>query len=203
MNADQKSNIDSMVLALGQSISAAWSYLHLLRGLDQGRYQNPEVLERFGLLFDRAWRSIFDGLFAKVGTVLDATKGTHSLPNLMTLIRRYGTADLKQLLPEVEASLVKEDTPLAKLRNWRHETVAHRPTGRQDSKLYADNKMTLTEIESALSQLDELFNHLSRNVLAIENDTRSGTEILVEDGKSLFTCIAVGMRGLADHKSED
>jgi hypothetical protein len=117
MNPDQKANIESAVWAIGQSLSCAWSYLHLLRGLDQGRCQYPEVIERFGLLYDRMWRSVFDGFFARVGTVLDSTKGTHSLPNLITLIRRYDTVDLKQLLPDVEKRLSERNTALAKLRN--------------------------------------------------------------------------------------
>jgi hypothetical protein len=53
--------------------------------------------------------------------------------------------------------------------------------------------MTLTEIEDALSQLEDLLNHLSWNVLANHNDTHSGFESIVEDGKLLFACAAVGI----------
>ena len=91
MNTDQKANLDAAVLALGQNLASAWSYFHLLRGIDQGRRQNPEVIERFGMPYDRAWRAVFDGFFAKVGTLLDNTKETYSLPNLVTLVRRYGS----------------------------------------------------------------------------------------------------------------
>jgi hypothetical protein len=48
-----------------------------------------------------------------------------------------------------------------------------------------------------MSELDSLFNHLSWNVLCIHNDTRGGTEGLVEDGTALFACIAVGMQNIA------
>jgi hypothetical protein len=142
---------------------------------------------------DRAWRAVFDGFFAKVGTLLDNTKGTHSLPNLVILIRRYGSAELKQLIPEVESSLAKKGSSLSKLRNWRHDAVAHHAADR-DSNFYTDNKMTLTEIEDALIQLEALLNHLSWNVLAIHNETRSGFEGLVDDGKSLFALAAAGIR---------
>lgn len=194
MNEDQKTNIDAAVLALGESLASAWSYFYLLRGIDQGSRQNPEVLDRFSFLYDRAWRAIFDGFFAKVGTLLDNTKGTYSLPNLVTLIRRYGNADLKQLIPEVEACLAKKDTPLAKLQNWRHGAVAHNTANRQNDNFYNDNKMSLTEIEGALRQLEDLLNHLSWNVLAIHNDTRSGFEGIVDEGKALFACAAVGVK---------
>lgn len=202
MNADQKANIDSTVRALGQSLASAWSYFRLLRGFDRGSRQTPIVTERFGLLYDRAWRAIFDGFFAKVGTLLDNTKGTHSLPNLVTLLRRYGSPELKQLLPEVMSILGRNDNPLAKLRNWRHDAVAHHSADRRDADFYIDNRMTLTEIESALAQLEDLLNHLSWNVLAIHNDTRSGTESLVEDGISFFACTAVGLQSPADGKAE-
>lgn len=196
MNTDQKANIDAAVLALGQNLACAWSYFHLLRGMDQGSRQSPEVVERFGLLYDRAWRAVFDGFFAKVGTLLDNTKGTHSLPNLVTLIRRYGSAELKQLIPKVESSLTKKDSSLSKLRNWRHDAVAHHAADR-DPNFYTDNKMTLSEIEDALVQLEALLNHLSWNVLAIHNETRSGFVGLVDDGKSLFALAAAGIRSAA------
>jgi hypothetical protein len=196
MNSDQKANIDTAVLALGQNLASAWSYFFLLRGFDQGGRQNPEVVERFDLLYDRAWRAIFDGFFAKVGTLLDNTKGTYSLPNLITLIRRYGSPDLKQLIPEVESCLAKKDSPLWKLKNWQHEAVAHHAADRTPD-FHTDNRMTLTEIEGALSQLENLLNHLSWNVLAIHNDTHSGFESVVEDGKSLFAFAAAGIRNAA------
>ena len=202
MNADQKANIDAAVLALGKSLASAWSYFYLLRGIDQGSRQSPEVVNRFSFLYDRAWRAIFDGFFAKVGTLLDNTKGTYSLPNLVTLIRRYGNADLKQLIPEVEACLAKKDSPLAKLQNWRHGAVAHNAANRQDDDFYINNRMTLTEIESALMQLEELLNHLSWNVLAIHNDTRSGFESIVDDGKALFACGAVGVQSALKDEPE-
>lgn len=196
MNTDQKANIDTAVLALGQNLACAWSYFHLLRGLDQGGRQSPDVVQRFGMLYDRTWRAVFDGFFAKVGTLLDNTKGTYSLPNLVTLIRRYGSSELKQLIPEVESSLTTKSSPLSKLRNWRHDAVAHHSTGR-DIDFYTENKMTLTEIEGALVQLEDLLNHLSWNVLAIHNETRSGFAGLVDDGKSLFAFAAAGLRTAA------
>jgi AbiU2 len=187
---------------LGPILASAWSYFYLLRGIDQGSRQSPEVVNRFGLLYDRAWRAIFDGFFAKVGTLLDSTKGTHSLPNLVILIRRYGTSDLKQLIPEVDACLAKKDSPLAKLQSWRHSAVAHKAANRRDPDFYIDNRMTLTQIEGALMQLEELLNHLSWNVLAIHNDTRSGFESLVEEGKAFFACAAAGVQSASKAEPE-
>ncbi|MGQ0525531.1 MAG: AbiU2 domain-containing protein [Betaproteobacteria bacterium] len=144
-------------------------------------------------LFDQTWRAVFDGFFARAGTLLDATKSTYSLPNLVTLIRRYGDAELRQLLPEVEACLSEKDGAIAKIRNWRHETVAHRTTAQRDPDFHATNKMTLADLEGALKQLEEALNHLSWHVLSIHNDTRSGSDGLVDEGKRLFAVIGVGL----------
>jgi len=196
MNSDQKANIDASVRALCESLFSAWSYFHLLRGLNEGGRSNLEVVEQFSWLLDQTWRAVFDGFFANVGTLLDAKKSTYSLPNLVTLIRRYGDAGLKQLLPEVEACLSEKDGAIAKIRNWRHQAVAHRTTGPQDQDFYAANKMTLADLEDASKQLEEALNHLSWHVLSIHNDTRSGSEGLVDEGRRLFASISMGL----DHR---
>ena len=195
MNPDQKANIDAMVVALSKSMFSAWSYLHVLRGLHEGGRDNPLVLARFGWLFEQVWRAVFDGFFAKVGTVLDSTKSTYSLPNLVTLVRRYGDPELKQLLPEVEACLSEKNGPLAKIKNWRHAAVAHRSLESQDESFHADNKMNVAELESALVQLEEALNHLSLNVLGIHNDTRNGSKGLIVQGRSMFASLALGIAG--------
>jgi AbiU2 len=182
-----------------ESLFSAWSYLHLLRGLHEGGRDNPVVLARFGWLFDQAWRAVFDGFFAKVGTLLDSTKSTYSLPNLVTLVRRYGDTELKQLLPEVEACLSEKSGPLAKIKNWRHEAVAHRSSEGQEESFHADNKMNLADLESALTQLEEALNYLSWNVLGIHNNIRDGSDGLVEDGRSMFASLAVGIANTPKH----
>ena len=103
------------------------------------------------------------------------------------------------MLSEVESCLTKKDSPLLKLKSWRHDAVAHDAADRA-AEFHTDNQMTLTEIESALMQLEGLLNHLSWNVLTIHNDTRSGFESLVEDGESLFACAAVGIRNAASNR---
>ena len=193
MNTEQIANIDATVTALSETLTSAWGYLHLLRGLHEGGRENPEVIERFSLLFDQTWQAIFEGLFAKTGTLLDKKSGTYSLPNLVTMIRRYGDANSKQLFSEVEACLSDKDSLLEKIKCWRHQAVAHHPLNGRDEAFYTNTKMTLDEIESALMQLEEALNRLSCDALSIINDTRTGSTCLVEEGRSMFTSIAVGI----------
>ncbi len=194
MNEDQEANIHKAVEALGKSLAAAWSYFFLLKGMHEGIKDNQKVLEKFAFLYDRTWRAVFDGFFAKVGTLLDSTKGTYSLPNLITMIRRYGNPELKKLIIDVESSLKDKESNIAKLQNWRHDAVAHNAVNRDDSEFYIENKMTMAEIEDALDKLEDLLNHLSWNVLSVHNDTKSKFERLVDDGISLFNYTAIGIR---------
>ena len=126
MNPDQRANIDAAAKALSETLFSAWTYFHLLSGLHQGAKKHPTALRRFGWFFEQTWRATFDAFFAKVGTLVDATKSTQSLPNLVTMIRRYGDTTLKGLLPPVDTALAARAGPLAKLKAWRHEVVAHR-----------------------------------------------------------------------------
>ena len=189
MNPNDQTKIEAMVTALAESLFSAWSHFHLLRGLHEGGRQHPVVLERFDQLFDQIWQAAFDGFFAKTATLFDRNKRNYSLPNLITLVRKYGDLDQKQLLPEIEACLAEQDSPLAKIKRWRHEVVAHHTRSGRDSAFYIDNKMNLDDLEGALAQLEALLNHVSSAVLGVHNDTR-GSEDLVEEGIALFACLA-------------
>lgn len=193
MNPDQRKNLEEMVDALGNSMARAWSYFYVLKGFHEGAKASPVVGDRFGWLLTEVWHGLFDAFFAKFGTLIDATSSTYSLPNMIKLVRRYGDADLKSLIPEAEVCISDKDGPIAKIRNWRHAHVAHRTVRGDEDTFYFENKMNLGQIEAALKQLDEAINHLSWNVLAIHNDTSSAFEPLVEQGKALFSAVAGGM----------
>lgn len=190
MNPDQRKNLETMVEALGESMAQAWGYFYVLKGMHEGAKAAPVSIQRFPWVLQELWRGMFDAFFAKVGTLVDVTSSTHSLPNLITLVRRYGAPELKGLVPEAEACLSDKTGSLAKIRNWRHSQVAHRTArGHQDS-FYLENKMDMDEIEGVLKQLDGAINRLSWNVLSIHNDTNSAFEGLVDEGKALFIAAA-------------
>ena len=190
MNANQRENLETMVEALGKSMAQAWSYFYVLKGIHEGAKESPEVVQRFPWLLEQVWRGMFDAFFANVGTIIDAASSTYSLPNLITLVRRYGDSELKNLIPKAEACMAHNAGALAKIRNWRHKQVAHRTAQGDGDSFHEENKMGLAEIEGALKQLDEAINHLSWNMLSIHNDTKSAFEGLVEEGKTLFSTAA-------------
>jgi len=176
-------------------MAQAWSYFYVLKGLHEGAKASPAVIQRFPWLLEQVWRGMFDAFFAKVGTLVDATSRTYSLPNLITLVRRYGDVELKSLIPEAEFCMLDIGGPLAKIRNWRHAQVAHRTARGDEDSFREANKMGIGEIEGALKQLDKAINHLSWNVLSIHTDTNSAFEGLVEEGKGLFLTAAIALDG--------
>ena len=193
MQPDHRANLDVAALAVGESLALAWAHFHLLRGIDNGRLKYPQVVHNVDLFYDRLWRAAFDAFFAKVGTVLDNKRSNHSLLSFLTLARRYADPEVRKLLPAIEVDLAKDDAPLAKLKRWRHEVVAHKPAVRDAIDFHTQNRMTLTEIEHALEQLDEYFNQISSNVLGLHSEHRSAFEGIVQQAESLFAAAALGL----------
>ena len=190
MNADQHTNFETMVNAISETLFSAWSYFHLLEGFHAGSNSHPVVVQKFDRLFDQVWRAVFDGLFSKVGTLIDRTKNTYSLPHLVKLAIRYGEADLKTVARSVEVRLNADEGPLKKIESWRHQAVAHRtPDGRADV-FYKNNKMNLIEVADGLRQLEQLLNDLSEEALRVRTDTETGSLDLVHQGTELFACVA-------------
>jgi AbiU2 len=190
MNADQHTNIETMVNVISETLFSAWSYFHILEGFHVGSKSHPVVVQKFDRLFDQLWRAVFDGLFAGAGTLIDRTRNTYSLPNLVTIALRYGDAELKSVAKSVQVSLNAQDGPLAKLESWRHEAVAHRtPNGRADG-FHTENKMCLGDVADGLRQMEQLLNVLSVEALRVHNDTETGNLDLVQQGIDLFACVA-------------
>lgn len=198
MNVKQRTNIDAMIRVIAETLFSAWSYFHLLQGFHQGSKAHPVVVQQFDRLFDQVWRAVFDGLFAKAGTLIDRMKGTYSLPNILTIARRYADPELKPIVKDVEARLKARDGPLAKIESWRHEVVAHRTPAGREALFYVNNEMHLDDIAAGLSQLEELLNTISLEVLKVHNDTETGSEDLVQQGAALFACIAERRAACAD-----
>ena len=190
MNADERSNIEAMVRANVETLFSAWSYFHLLQGMHKGSKDHPVVVQKFDRFFDQVWRAVFDGLFSKAGTLIDRTRNAQSLPNLLTLARRYGDAELRTIVKQAKASLQARGGPVAKIESWRHKVVAHRTSEGRENTFYVNNKMNLEEVASGLSQLGELLNTISLEALRVINDTETGSEDLVQQGIDLFSCVA-------------
>lgn len=178
MNADQRNNLEMLVEALATSLYGAWSYAQVLRGFYNGAKAVPEVLNEHAHVTTEIWRALFDALFALIGTIIDRTPNTESLPSLLAMLTRYTPDDprmrllQRDLLKRLESNKVPG---LRKLEAWRMKAVAHRtPEGKLPS-FYTSNQMHLDEIVESLRYLEEILNDFARSVLGtmhiIEPDT--------------------------------
>lgn len=190
MNADQQRNIEESIKAIGEGIFRAWSYLHLLRGFQRGGLANPETLKAHALAVDVTYRALFDALFAIVGTVLDRTKSTYSIPSLIRMVRRYGVADpdVRRDLAKINAELTEQKSErLHKLEKWRHEVVAHRTPEGRAVEFYANNRLHFDEVEAVLAQLEEMVNRISMPLLQAGYHWRPGNDRCIREAESLLS----------------
>ena len=172
------------------SLSAAWSYLHLLEGMHEGAKANPQVEAQFPRVLHQLYRAAFDALFAKMGTILDRTKGTKSLPSFVTLVTRHFKCHLADELCEVNSKLARDSGSFTKIRAWRHEAVAHRVEPGGAEAFYAKNRMRLPEVRAALAEIERLFNLLTVSSLGIHNETESGTAEIESEARRLLSSLA-------------
>jgi hypothetical protein len=189
MNADQKKNVEESIRVIGEALFSAWSYVHLLRGLQAGAISEESKLKQHALAVDVIYRATFDALFAAIGTIVDRTKGTHSIPNLVSMIRRYGmaTGDARKTFSNIESSLTgKPGTPLHKIENWRHKTVAHRTRDGRADDFYTTNKLRIDEVAELLSALEHMVNQISVQLLAEGFDFKSGSSKCEIEAKQLL-----------------
>lgn len=153
--------------------------MHLIRGLQAGAKENPVRVEENALAIDLIYRASFDAIFAAFGTIVDNTKKTYSLPSIMAQIKNYTQQDhpIRAKLKEVEKALnSNEDSPLVRMRNWRHKVVAHHTKEGRAQEFYPDNKLYLDEVESLLQEIEDLANKISVPLLRQGTECRSGAE---------------------------
>ena len=192
MNADQSANIEATILAIGDSMFSAWSYLQLLKGLHLVAKSDPDNLQAYALAIDVMYRAVFDALYSAVGTICDRTNGVLSLPHLIKKARQYGDsndAGLKRVLSTVQAELSEpNNAPLVKLENWRNKHVAHRTNEGRVKEFHLDNRLSLAEVEGAIASLEGMVNAVSTETTKKCYDWRSAAEPVSSNFASLLTC---------------
>lgn len=153
--------------------------MHLIRGIKAGAKENPAKLEENSLAIDLIYRGAFDAIFAAFGTIVDNRKKTYSLPSVIVKIKKFTQQDhpIRAELKKVEKALnSSENSPLIRMRNWRHKVVAHHTKEGRAKEFYADNKLYLDEVEGLLQEIEDLVNKLSVPLLRKGTECKSGAE---------------------------
>ena len=191
LNEQQTANLEAAGEALNNTLHSAWTYFFLLRGFHRGAHNHPKALERCPEALTELWRSLFWALFATVGTILDRTRDTHSLPTVLTMIRRYfgSKSDMAKLATEILARLQAQDGLSCKLNDWRHRVVAH--NARDGILVFGTSRMDLDEMEQILDQLTELVDDAIWNCLAVAyTNIKESAHEYEQHGESMFHRIA-------------
>lgn len=175
MNEQQRSNLSSHADIVGGSIYEAWSYLRALRGMQIIAVKHPDHHERHATEFSVIYGALFDALYVKVGTIIDGSAGSLSLPGLRTKALRY--VDEEQIRKTLQAALYPLDDakgPVRRLRNWRMNHAAHRSHESFTPEFYKENSLRFDEIEDALRLLNDVLNSIVKPSL--------GTHYLLGEG---------------------
>jgi len=187
---DGTAKIDAAIHALMESLHKCWGHFHLLQGLHAGSKANPEAVTEHNRVLLQIWRAAFEALFAAAGTLLDQTKGTASIRTVITLVRRHCTAEVKSILPDIEARLGEKTGNLQKIREWRHNSIAHWTEQGRDVSFYERNKLNVVEVEGALEDIESIINELSFHATAVHNTVRPASAHLVEEASFLMKSLA-------------
>ncbi len=177
MNEDQTKNIKEAIRIIGERIFKASGFLYVLKGLQSGAQARPETLENHKLALNYIYIGLFDALSAAIGTIVDSTKNTYSIPSLINKIRRYKIEDrtVKRVIDKIIFELSNAtDDPLSKLKHLRHDLVAHNTPDGQSEAFYAANKLNLAEVEAELAKLENMLNEISIALFSEACDWRSG-----------------------------
>jgi hypothetical protein len=172
MDSNRTENIRASIDALSESLSTAWSYLLLLRSLRDAYHSRPRMNMQFGRVINQYWQGLWDALFARIGTFFDRTAGTHSLPGLLTQLRRSKDPKLSKLAASAQSFLDNPGESAIRMLRWRHEVVSHRVAAIVASKFDAETEVHLEDVAAVLERVEQCLNDLARGALGFTIDIK-------------------------------
>jgi len=189
LNNDHRQNLLARADAIASAVHKAWTYLQVLKGMQEGATKESENLLVHQLAFDSIYRAVFDALYAVIGTITDTTRNVESIHNLVKMARTYpidqdARITIKAALSKIEET---EGSPLRRLRNWRHKHTAHHTPEAFTPEFYLENKLELTEIEQGISMLESALSDITYPILHCRYLLRPSTDKVASNCTSLFT----------------
>jgi hypothetical protein len=193
LDANHRRNIESTIDALCGSLCTAWSYLLLLRSLRDAVHQRPLMNKRFGSIINQYWQALWDALFARIGTFYDRTSGTHSLPTLLTLLRRTKVPGFIALALTAQ-SLVNDPGESAKrILRWRNEVIGHRVASLVAPQFDEEARLHLDDVKVVLEQLENCLNALSLGSIGVTTDIQHWNDTFGRDASSFLESIEASL----------
>ncbi len=144
---------------IAESLVAAQCALWGLQALHEVSKANPKLEANHPYMVQLIWRSIFDRLYIKVGSVIETSHGAANLTNL-----QLAAISLCESEPAVCESIrsVTIITPKSKsLQKWRNKTVAHNDPKFNVDAFYTEHKMHVSEYQPIIDHLFEALNQIA------------------------------------------
>ncbi len=118
------------------------------------------TLNLYGGLFIPVRNALYQSMFMGFSRVLDRSKGTISLINLLRATKTHHPKFTPNLtiieIEEMINQILRHNGVLTKIKNLRDQQLAH-----LDAKLKSSSPPTIGEINSLIETLDQVFNKLS------------------------------------------
>ncbi|KRA74508.1 hypothetical protein ASD78_13675 [Lysobacter sp. Root667] len=189
LNDDHRRNLLGRADAIASSVHKAWTYLQVLKGMQEGATKDSENLLAHQIAFDSIYRAVFDALYAVIGTIADTTKNVESIHNLVKMARAYPIDQDARIAIKTALSKIEETdgSPLRRLRNWRHKHTAHHTLEAFTPEFYLENKLELAEVEQGISALDSALSDITYPILGCRYLLRPSTDKVASNCASLFT----------------
>jgi hypothetical protein len=131
---------------------------------------------QFGRVINQYWQALWDALFSRIGTFFDRTAGTHSLPSLLTQLRRTKNREFVALASSAQAFLDDPGEPAKRILRWRNEVVGHRVAAVVASQFDEEATLHLDDVKVVLQRVEECLNSLSRGALGHTTDIKHWNE---------------------------
>ena len=194
ISEQETARLDRFSKAIYAELYAAYIHYYLLLGFNKGAKEHPEVLEKHAEVVTELWRALFWSLFLSLGKVIDTSKDTYSLPNVLRLLQKYfgEGSELGKLAKEIDDRLKDEDAPFKKkIKKWRNKVLAHNTTQGQNPKFFEEHQMDLDEFGPLIDELVEMFDSAIWNSIGISySDLKDITAEYEKHGQRFFQAIA-------------
>jgi hypothetical protein len=172
VDANRTKNIGTTIDVLSESLTTAWCYLQLLGSLRDAYHTQPKMNGQFGRVINRYWQALWDALFVRIGTYFDRVGAVHSLPGLLTQLRRTQEPALVKLATSVQRQLDQPNESVARLLRWRNEVIAHRSATLSPAKFDTVSEVHLDDVAAALELVQACLNELSHGALGFTTDIK-------------------------------
>ena len=193
LSAVQRENLLRRADSVASSVQKALTYLHVLKGIEEGSAWAPENSLAYPFALDAIRLAASDALYAAVGTVVDSRRDVESFHTLATMARHYFSDPVvrRELDTILNQNTWKSGALLMRVEAWRNKYTAHRTLEVARPEFYVSNKLELSDLEAIVTDLDKTLSRMTELLLGFTYQLRRRPEIVQSNCASLVAGYAV------------